>query len=152
MRLVRGSARNIKPDCHTWPNRSFSSSICAAKWNKTVPLISLTDSWGGVDEIQGGGGQRKQEYKPKEWPSPKAQMCRHHTGSRSTHARARLRVLATMEQSRCIPTLVAAVREGRGLNQPSRCPGLRQRCGAVRSGAELSWARRLGSRSVSRWF
>lgn len=69
-------------------------------------------------------------------------MSRHHTGSRSTHARARLHVLATMEQSLCVPTLVAAVRESRGLNQPSRCPGLRQRCDAVRCGAELSEATR----------
>lgn len=54
--------------------------------------------------------------------------------ARSTHTHARAR-LATMEQPQCLPTLVAAVREGRGLNQPSRCPGLRQRC---RSGAGLS--------------
>lgn len=39
-------------------------------------------------------------------------------------------LLATMEESRCVPTLVAAVREARGLNEPSRCPGLRQRSGA----------------------
>lgn len=49
-------------------------------------------------------------------------------------------LLAAMERSRRVPTAVAAVRGGRGLNEPSRCPGLRQRCGA----------RRIGSRSVSR--
>lgn len=62
-------------------------------------------------------------------------MCRHHTGSRNTHVRARLRVLATMEQPRCVPTRVAVVRKRRRLNQPSRCPGLRQQCGAERSEA-----------------
>lgn len=45
-----------------------------------------------------------------------------------------------MEQSRRVPTLVAAVRGGRGLNQPSRRPGLRQRCGAEGCGAEASRA------------
>lgn len=34
--------------------------------NKATCLISLTDTGGGVDEIQDGGGQRKQEYKSKE--------------------------------------------------------------------------------------
>lgn len=66
--------------------------------------------------------------------------------ARSTHTHARAR-LGTMEQPRCLPTLVAAVREGRGLNQPSRCPGLRQRC---RSGAELSGAERGGDSEVGR--
>lgn len=51
------------------------------------------------------------------------------------HMHGHVYALTTMEQSRCVPTLVAAVREGGGLNQPSRCPGLRQRCGAELSEA-----------------
>lgn len=41
-------------------------SVRAVKEISAAAFISLTDSRGGVDEIQGGGGQRKQEYKPKE--------------------------------------------------------------------------------------
>lgn len=55
MRLMRGSAHNTEPDCHTWPSSSHLY-MCAAKLNQKRLLISLTDSWGGVDEIQCGGG------------------------------------------------------------------------------------------------
>lgn len=46
-------------------------------------------------------------------------------------------LLATMERSRCVPTLVAGVRVGRGLNEPSGYPGLRQRGEARRGESEV---------------
>lgn len=80
-RMASSSNRAVTHDL----TASNTSSARMTVGNNTIVVISLTDSWGGVDEIQCGGGQRKQEYKPKERPSPKAQMCRHYTGSKSTH-------------------------------------------------------------------